>query len=87
MCCIARAPPTASKEPAACRDPDVETEASELAPGDAKKEELVVFKAVAEVRKPTPTSTDSSAEVNAVPDIDVEVGFASIVEMYFAARC
>jgi hypothetical protein len=39
------------------------------------------------VRKPTPTSTDSSAEVNAVPDIDVEVGFASIVEMYFAARC
>jgi hypothetical protein len=84
MCCVAEAPPTASKEPAACRDPDVETEASELAPGDAKNEELVVFKAVAEVRKPTPTSTESSAEVKEEPEIDVDVGLESMTEMYFA---
>ena len=45
---------------------------------------MVLLKAVADVRKPTPTSIDSSAEVNAVPDTVVEVGLVFITKMYFA---
>ena len=40
MCWVACVPPAASREPAAWRDPDVETARSELAPGEAKSEVL-----------------------------------------------
>jgi len=75
-------PPTASKEPAACRDPEAEIAARELAPGEPKKNELEL-RADADVRKPVATKSESSGDVKAVPDIDAEAGLAFMIEMYF----
>lgn len=83
MCCVAWAPPTASKDPAAWREPEVEIAASELAPGDEKNEEPALITDV-EVRNPTVTSAEISVGVNVVPDIVVDVGFAFIADIYLA---
>jgi hypothetical protein len=79
-------PPTASRDPAAWREPDVETAVRELAPGDAKKEE-VDRRADVEVRKPADTRRESSGDVKVLPGIDAEVGLVFMVEMYFAGKC
>jgi len=83
MCCVADLPPTASGDPAACREPEVEIERREFAPGEAKYEELDEAMDV-EVRKPMAVKAEISGGVNAVPLTEVEVGFAFITEMYLA---
>lgn len=75
-------PPTASKEPAACRDPEAEIAARELAPGEPKKKELEPT-ADADVRKPVATRSESSGDVKAAPDIEAEARLVFIIEMYF----
>lgn len=70
-------------EPAAWRDPDVDIESKELAPGDAKNERRL-SETLVEVRRPTPVSTEISEEVKLELSMVVEVGFASMIEMYFA---
>lgn len=42
------------------------------------------FEVAAEVRKPAVTSADSSGDVKLMPDIEIELGLAFIMEMYFA---
>lgn len=39
--------------------------------------------AVVDVKKPTVTNAEISADVKAVPDMVVDVGFAFITELYF----
>lgn len=85
MCWVADAPPTASREPAAWRDPDDEMDMSELVPGEVKKERLDEDADV-DVRKPIAVNVDISEGAKAVPGIDVVVGLASMVEMYFSAE-
>jgi hypothetical protein len=74
----------ASREPAACRQPEDDMDMRELVPGDAKYEELDE-EAVLEVRRPTAVNAESSVELKAAPLIEVEVGFALIIEIYFSA--
>ena len=83
ICWVACVPPTASREPAAWRDPDAETARSELAPGDAKRE-VLDGKYEAEVRKPKVTKAESSGDVKVVPGMDVDVGLAFMAAIYFA---
>jgi hypothetical protein len=85
MCWVADAPPMASSEPAAWREPEDDMDMRELAPGDAKYEE-VDEEAVLEVRRPTAVKAESSVELNVTPLIEVEVEFAFIVRMYFSAE-
>lgn len=83
MCCVAEVPPTASREPAAWRDPDLDTAVRELVPS-AKKEELDGVLLLGEVRKPDVTSTEISGDVKCVPGIVDDVGFAFITEIYLS---
>jgi hypothetical protein len=82
MCWVADAPPTASREPAAWREPEEDIEVRELCPGDAKYEEFE--ETLVEVRNPIVVRADISAGLKAVPGTEVEVGLASITEMYFS---
>jgi hypothetical protein len=86
MCCVAYVPPTASKEPAACRNPDVDIEAKELALGEAKNAEPL-FSMVVEVSRPAPVSMAISGGVKAVLGIVVDVGLASIISIYLSNTC
>ena len=83
MCCVADLPPTASGDPAAWRDPEVEIERREFAPGEAKYEEFGEATDV-EVNKPVAAKAEISVGVNAIPLTEVEVGFAFITERYFS---
>lgn len=85
ICTVAELPPTASAEPAAWRDPHVEIDCRELAPGEAKYDKRE-FEALADVRRPTPVSAAISADVKADPDMVVEVGLVVIKEMYLTAK-
>jgi hypothetical protein len=54
-------------------------------PQDGRRRDEVVEKALADVRKPIVTKSDSSDDVNVVPGIDVDAGLASMVDIYFAS--
>jgi hypothetical protein len=56
---------------------------SELAPGDAKYDDFDE-EVVLEVKRPAAVKAESSAGVKADPLIEVELGFACIIEMYFS---
>jgi hypothetical protein len=83
MCCVADEPPTASNEPAAYREPEVEIDTRELAPGEAKYEEVEELMLV-EVKSPTADRAEISEGVKAVPLIEAEFGLAFIKAMYFS---
>ena len=55
-----------------------------LAPGDAKYEACAVD-AVLDVRKPVAVRDESSEGVNAVPVMELDVGFSFIFVMYFSS--
>lgn len=54
----------------------------EVEPGDPKYEEVDV--ALTDVRSPTPVKVESSDGLKAMPEMDAELGFAFIREMYFS---
>lgn len=86
ICFEASAPPTAAREPAACREPadEIEARLPRLpAPGEAKRDDRVSG-ALGAVIKPAAMSAETSVGVNPLPDIIVEVGLAFISDTYLA---
>lgn len=72
-------------DPAAWRDPEVETAEREVAVGEAKREEGELV-ALDEVRKPSVTRVEISTDAKVVPGMLEDLGLAFITEMYFTFK-
>lgn len=83
MCWVAEAPPTAPREPDACREPAVERAERLAFPGMANKEERL-SNAVDVVRNPAAERLATSAGVKAVLATVEDVGLAFITDIYLS---